>query len=46
MTGHEPERRGNHDSLMAPHDCYKAAGDSEKWVSIAVGTETERRATW
>jgi hypothetical protein len=22
---------------MAPHDCYKAAGDSEKWVSIAVG---------
>jgi benzylsuccinate CoA-transferase BbsF subunit len=44
MTGHEPERRGNHDSLMAPHDCYKAAGDSEKWVSIAVGTETEWRA--
>jgi len=33
------ERRGNHDSVMAPHDCYKAAGDSEKWVSIAVGTE-------
>ena len=44
MTGREPERRGNHDSVMAPHDCYKAAGDSEKWVSIAVGTEAEWRA--
>ena len=28
-------------SAMAPHDCYKAAGDSEQWVSIAVATETE-----
>jgi crotonobetainyl-CoA:carnitine CoA-transferase CaiB-like acyl-CoA transferase len=44
MTGREPQRRGNHDSIMSPHDCYKAAGDSEKWISIAVGTETEWRA--
>ena len=41
MTGREPERRGNHDSIMSPHECYKAAGDSEKWISIAVGTEVE-----
>jgi benzylsuccinate CoA-transferase BbsF subunit len=29
---------------MAPHNCYKAAGDDDKWVSIAVGTESEWRA--
>ena len=44
MTGREPERMGNHDSIMSPHDCYKAAGDSEKWVSIAIGSEAEWRA--
>jgi crotonobetainyl-CoA:carnitine CoA-transferase CaiB-like acyl-CoA transferase len=44
MTGREPERRGNHDNIMSPHECYKAAGDSEKWVSIAVGSEGEWRA--
>jgi benzylsuccinate CoA-transferase BbsF subunit len=38
------ERHGNHDPVMAPHECYKAAGDEEKWVSIAVGTEAEWRA--
>src|SRR6266851_2356107 len=27
--------------LMAPHECYKAAGDDDKWVSIAVGSEDE-----
>ena len=44
ITGNEPVRRGNHDTLMAPHDCYKAAGDSERWVSIAVGNEAEWRS--
>ncbi len=44
MTGREPARRGNHDSMMSPHECYKAAGDSEKWISIAVGSEREWRA--
>jgi crotonobetainyl-CoA:carnitine CoA-transferase CaiB-like acyl-CoA transferase len=44
MTGREPERSGNHDQLMAPHNCYKAAGDSEQWISIAVGSEAEWRA--
>jgi crotonobetainyl-CoA:carnitine CoA-transferase CaiB-like acyl-CoA transferase len=29
---------------MAPHETYKAAGDADKWVSIAVGTESEWRA--
>src|SRR3984893_7165727 len=28
---------------MAPHECYRAAGD-DNWVSIAVGTEEEWRA--
>jgi crotonobetainyl-CoA:carnitine CoA-transferase CaiB-like acyl-CoA transferase len=44
MTGREPERSANHDSIKSPHECYKAAGDSEKWVSIAVGSEIEWRA--
>jgi benzylsuccinate CoA-transferase BbsF subunit len=44
MAGNEPVRKGNHDSVMAPHDCYKAAGDPEQWVSIAVGTEAEWRS--
>lgn len=29
---------------MSPHNCYKALGDAEKWVTIAVGSETEWRA--
>src|SRR5580698_3235965 len=44
LAKHEPERHGNHDAVMAPHDCYKASGDDEKWVSIAVGTEDEWRS--
>jgi benzylsuccinate CoA-transferase BbsF subunit len=40
----EPERKGNRDILMAPHNCYKAAGDDETWVAIAVGKEDEWRA--
>jgi crotonobetainyl-CoA:carnitine CoA-transferase CaiB-like acyl-CoA transferase len=44
MTGREPERKGNHDYVMSPHECFKASGDSEKWVSIAIGSETEWRA--
>src|SRR5262249_23741500 len=43
MTGHEPERQGNRDAVMAPHECYSAAGE-DSWVSIAVGTEEEWRA--
>ncbi|MGA2409993.1 MAG: CoA transferase [Candidatus Binataceae bacterium] len=40
----EPERKGNRDILMAPHNCYKAAGDDETWVAIAAGNEEEWRA--
>jgi len=44
MNGTQPKRIGNRHLTMAPHNCYKAAGDDEKWVSIAVGTESEWRA--
>jgi benzylsuccinate CoA-transferase BbsF subunit len=43
MNGREPERAGNHDPVMAPHECYRAKGD-DKWISIAVGSEEEWRA--
>jgi benzylsuccinate CoA-transferase BbsF subunit len=41
MTGKGPQRAGNHDRVMAPHETYKASGDADKWVSIAVGSEEE-----
>jgi benzylsuccinate CoA-transferase BbsF subunit len=44
MNQREPVRSGNRDALMAPHECYKAAGDDDKWVSIVVGSEDEWRA--
>lgn len=44
LAKREPGRHGNHDVVMSPHECYKAAGDDEKWVSIAVGTEAEWHA--
>jgi len=44
FNGTQPERNGNRDRWMAPHNTYKAAGDADKWVSIAVGSEDEWRA--
>jgi crotonobetainyl-CoA:carnitine CoA-transferase CaiB-like acyl-CoA transferase len=44
MNRRDPSPMGNHDAMMAPHNCYKALGDAEKWVSIAVGSEAEWRA--
>ncbi len=44
INGREPVRDGNHDRMMAPHNCYKAAGDDDKWVSIAVGSDQEWQA--
>jgi crotonobetainyl-CoA:carnitine CoA-transferase CaiB-like acyl-CoA transferase len=44
MNGREPARAGNHDRLMSPHETYKAKGDDNAWVSIAVGSEAEWRA--
>ena len=29
---------------MCPHNCYKALGDAEAWVTIAAGSEAEWRA--
>ena len=44
IAGKEPERVGNHHPIMSPHNTYKTAGNADKWVSIAVGTEAEWRA--
>src|ERR1700704_1521933 len=41
MNRREPARNGNHDRLMTPHETYKAQGDDDRWVSIAVGSEEE-----
>lgn len=40
MNGVSPMRRGNDDSIMAPHQVYRCKGN-DKWVSIAVATEEE-----
>jgi crotonobetainyl-CoA:carnitine CoA-transferase CaiB-like acyl-CoA transferase len=40
----EPQAMGNRDPWMAPHNCYKAKGDDECWVTIAAGSEEEWRA--
>jgi crotonobetainyl-CoA:carnitine CoA-transferase CaiB-like acyl-CoA transferase len=44
IAGREPQAMGNHDPWMAPHNCYKAKGDDESWVTIAAGSEDEWRA--
>ena len=38
-----PERMGNHDAVMAPHNCYPCLGD-DQWVTIAVASEEEWQA--
>lgn len=43
LNGEQPPRRGNRDSLMAPHNAYRCAGDDE-WVSIACATDDEWQA--
>ena len=43
MNGTQPPRRGNRDPWMAPHNCFRCAGDDE-WVTIACGTNDEWRA--
>jgi crotonobetainyl-CoA:carnitine CoA-transferase CaiB-like acyl-CoA transferase len=40
----EPQAMANRHPWMAPHNCYKAQGDDECWVTIAAGTEEEWRA--
>jgi benzylsuccinate CoA-transferase BbsF subunit len=43
MNGTEPPRRGNRDSWMTPHNCFRCRGD-DAWVAIACGTEEEWQA--
>jgi benzylsuccinate CoA-transferase BbsF subunit len=43
MTGRIPQRMGNRHPSMAPHNCYRAAGEKQ-WVTIAVGSEPEWQA--
>jgi crotonobetainyl-CoA:carnitine CoA-transferase CaiB-like acyl-CoA transferase len=40
MNQTQPPRIGNRDPLMAPHNCYRTAGDDE-WVSIACRSDHE-----
>lgn len=40
MNGRSPARTGNHDSIMAPHNCYRCKGEDE-WISVAVSTDEE-----
>jgi crotonobetainyl-CoA:carnitine CoA-transferase CaiB-like acyl-CoA transferase len=41
MNGRDLGPSGNRDRLMAPHNCYKALGGTEDWVTIGVGSEDE-----
>ena len=43
MNGRVQTRNGNHDRIMAPHNCYRCKGD-DKWISIAVATDEEWQA--
>lgn len=40
LNQHVRMRRGNTDDLMAPHNCYRCAGE-DNWVSIAVADDQE-----
>ena len=43
MNGQQPARQGNRDPWLAPHNCFRCAGQDE-WVSIACGTDQEWQA--
>jgi benzylsuccinate CoA-transferase BbsF subunit len=43
MNGRQPERNGNRDPMMSPHNCFPSAGD-DQWVSIACGDDSEWQA--
>jgi crotonobetainyl-CoA:carnitine CoA-transferase CaiB-like acyl-CoA transferase len=42
-NGNVPRRRGNDEPDLAPHNCYRCAGD-DQWVSIVVDTDDEWQA--
>ncbi len=43
MNGVEPQRQGNRDIWMAPHNCFRCLGE-DRWVTIACSTEEEWQA--
>jgi crotonobetainyl-CoA:carnitine CoA-transferase CaiB-like acyl-CoA transferase len=40
LNNREPSRRGNRHSSMAPHGCYRCAGEDE-WITIACRNDSE-----
>jgi benzylsuccinate CoA-transferase BbsF subunit len=40
MNSREQIRHGNHDDVIAPHNCYRCKGD-DSWVSLVVSNEDE-----
>ena len=43
MNGQQPPRMGNRDQWMAPHNCFRCAGQDE-WVALACGADAEWQA--
>lgn len=43
LAGSVRSPRGNRDDIMAPHNCYRCAGEDE-WATIAVGSNEEWQA--
>lgn len=43
MNGTQPERMGNRHPQMAPHGCFRCAGD-ECWLTVACGSDAEWRS--
>ncbi|MBN1613366.1 MAG: CoA transferase [Deltaproteobacteria bacterium] len=43
MNGRNQTRQGNRDAAMAPHNCYRCAGE-DQWISIACASDGEWRA--
>jgi crotonobetainyl-CoA:carnitine CoA-transferase CaiB-like acyl-CoA transferase len=42
VSGRLPERIGNRDPLLSPHNCFRASGE-DSWVTIACATDNEWR---
>jgi benzylsuccinate CoA-transferase BbsF subunit len=40
VNGHDPQPRGNHDPVAAPHGCYRCQGE-DRWCVISVRSEEE-----
>jgi crotonobetainyl-CoA:carnitine CoA-transferase CaiB-like acyl-CoA transferase len=43
VNGDDPQPKGNHYTLAAPHGCYRCAGD-DRWCTISVRDDAEWRA--